>query len=118
MTLFYFSTLEAGDCGKILFFKAGPKSQPVYRPLGVFIGKSKAASTSPIYQAVILSAAIDDVGHEYRHHVSDIEIYKPSFTSLISTLLHKLHSGIQLLIIYAVLSVAAIMTLVLFFAQH
>jgi len=43
----------------------------------VLIGKSKAASTRPIYQAVILSAAIDDVGREYRHHVSDIEIYNP-----------------------------------------
>jgi len=43
----------------------------------VFIGKSKAARISPIYQAVILSAAIDDVEREYRHHVSDIEIYNP-----------------------------------------
>ena len=71
------SQLRDGDCGRIIDLHA---KDGKLRPIGMYVGEFKTKqdfSSVPVYQAIILQQALQDIQLDYPHYVEKFDIYKP-----------------------------------------
>lgn len=73
-----FRKLVEGDCGLVLYYvNKEENKKEEYLPMGLFFGKLELPEGFPnIYQAIILSQALEDIKQGYPHQLGDIRLFQ------------------------------------------